>query len=124
MTVEGGLAEPEELEPAQGSLDLADPSDTWTVADWEAQAAAVLRKSKRLRDDDPDSQVWQKLTRKTLDGIEVTPLGTKADLDGLETSGRPARQGAWDIRAQIDATDARLANEEALVDLTGGVTSL
>ncbi|MBA2953978.1 methylmalonyl-CoA mutase [Nocardioides sp. MAH-18] len=124
MTVEGGLAEPEELEPAQGSLDLADPSDAWTVADWEAQAAAVLRKSKRLREDDPDSQVWQKLTRKTLDGIEVTPLGTKADLDGLETSGRPARQGAWDIRAQIDATDARLANEEALVDLTGGVTSL
>lgn len=124
MTVEGGLAEPEELEPAQGSLDLADPSDAWTVADWEAQAAAVLRKSRRLKDDDPDSQVWQRLTRTTLDGIEVTPLGTAADLDGLETSGRPARQGAWDIRAHVDAQDARLANEEALVDLAGGVTSL
>jgi methylmalonyl-CoA mutase len=124
MTVEGGLAEPEELEPAQGSLDLADPADTWTVADWEAQAAAVLRKSKRLKDDDQDSEVWAKLTRKTLDGIEVTPLGTKADLDGLETSGRPSRQGAWDIRAYVDARDAQLANEEALVDLDGGVTSL
>lgn len=124
MTVEGGLAEPEELEPAQGSLDLADPADTWTVADWEAQAAAVLRKSKRLTDDDADSQVWQKLTRRTLDGIEVTPLGTQALVSDLSSSGRPQRQGAWDIRARIDARDARLANEEALVDLDGGVTSL
>ena len=124
MTVEGGLNEPEELEPEQGSLDLADPADTWTVADWEAQAAAVLRKSKRLRDEDADSQVWQKLTRKTLDGIEVTPLGTQALVSDLSTSGRPTRQGDWDIRAKLDARDAKLANEDALVDLDGGVTSL
>lgn len=123
-TVEGGLDEPEELEPAQGALDLASPEDRWTVADWEREAAAVLRKGKRLTDEDDDARVWDKLTRTTLDGIAVTPLGTAALLDDLETSGRPTRQGDWDIRARLDARDAKLANEEALVDLDGGVTSL
>jgi methylmalonyl-CoA mutase len=124
MTVEGGLDEPEELEPAQGSLDLADPADTWTVADWEREAAAVLRKSKRLTDEDADGRVWDKLTRTTLDGIAVTPLGTPDQLIGLETSGRPTRQGDWDVRAYVDGRDAKAANDEALVDLDGGVTSL
>jgi methylmalonyl-CoA mutase len=123
-TVEGGLDEPEELEPAQGSLDLASADDRWTVADWEREAAAVLRKSRRLTDEDADSLVWDELTRTTLDGIGVTPLGTAALLDGLETHGRPTRQGDWDVRAHVDARDPRLANEEALVDLDGGVTSL
>lgn len=123
-TVEGGLAEPAELEPEQGSLDLASAEDRWSVADWEKQAAAVLRKARRLREEDPDDAVWAKLARTTLDDIEVTPLGTAALLDDLETEGRPTRQGAWDIRAYVDARDPRLANEEALVDLDGGVTSL
>lgn len=118
MTLEGGLDEPAELEPAQGTLDLASPEDTWTAADWEREAAAVLRKARRLGDEDPDDLVWQKLTRTTLDGIAVTPLGTAALLDGIETTGRPTRSGAWDIRAQVTT------NEEALVDLDGGVTSL
>ena len=120
--VEGGLDEP--AEPAQGSLDLADPADAWTVADWEREAAAVLRKARRLGEDDADDRVWAKLTRTTLDGIGVSPLGTAALLDELQTSGRPTRQGDWDIRAYVDADDAKLANEEALVDLDGGVTSL
>lgn len=124
MTVEGGLDEPQELEPAQGSLDLAAPEDAWTVADWEREAAAVLRKGRRLGADDADDQVWAKLTKSTLDGIGVTPLGTPADLEGLETSGRPTRQGDWDIRAYVDGRDATLANDESLVDLDGGVTSL
>lgn len=123
-TVEGGLDEPQELEPDQGSLDLASPEDRWTVADWEREAAAVLRKGRRLTDEDPDAAVWDKLTRTTLDGIAVTPLGTAALLDGLETAGRPTRQGDWDIRARVDGRDAKLAHEEALVDLDGGVTSL
>ena len=90
--VEGGLDEPEELEPAQGSLALASPDDTATVADWEAAAAAVLRKAKRLGDDDPDALVWDKLTRTTLDGIEITPLGTPDLLEGRRpAAGRPAR---------------------------------
>jgi methylmalonyl-CoA mutase len=124
MTVEGGLDEPEELEPAQGSLDLAAPADAWTAADWEREAAAVLRKGRRLGEDDADELVWSKLTKTTLDGIGITPLGTPDDLVGLETSGRPTRQGDWDIRAYADGRQAKLANEEALVDLDGGVTSL
>lgn len=124
MTVEGGLNEPAELEPAQGSLDLASPEDTWTAADWERQAAAVLRKSRRMSDEDPDDLVWKKLTRTTLDGIAVTPLGTRSLLDDLETGGRPTRAGDWDVRAYVDGRDPKLANEESLVDLDGGVTSL
>lgn len=123
-TVEGGLDEPGELEPAPGSLDLADPEDRWTVADWEHQAAAVLRKSRRLSDEDPDDRVWARLTRTTLDGIGVTPLGTRAMLDDVRTSGRPLRQGDWDVRVRVDGRDAALAHEEALADLDGGVTSL
>jgi len=126
-TVEGGLDEPDELEPAQGSLDLAAPDDDATVADWEAAAAAVLRKAGRLGDDDPDTLVWQKLTRSTLDGIEITPLGTPDLLERRTTTGRPARQGDWDVRAlvRVDGTDgARLAHEEAIADLEGGATSL
>jgi methylmalonyl-CoA mutase len=122
--VEGGLAEPTELEPEQGSLELADPGDRWTSADWEKSAAAVLRKARRLGDDDPDSRVWEKLSRTTLDGIAVLPLGTAAVLDEVETSGRPTRSGDWDIRVHLNGPDAKLANEAALVDLNGGATSL
>ena len=122
--VEGGLAEPAELEPEQGSLELADPGDRWTRADWEKSAAAVLRKARRLGEDDPDSRVWEKLGRTTLDGIAVLPLGTAAVLDEVETSGRPTRSGDWDIRVHLNGPDAKLANEAALVDLNGGATSL
>jgi methylmalonyl-CoA mutase len=122
--VEGGLAEPTELEPEQGSLELADPGDRWTSADWEKSAAAVLRKARRLGDDDPDSRVWEKLSRTTLDGIAVLPLGTAAVLDEVATSGRPTRSGDWDIRVHLNGPDVKLANEAALVDLNGGATSL
>ncbi len=122
--VEGGLAEPAKLEPEQGSLDLASPEDSWTIADWEKGAAAVLRKARRLTDEDPDDLVWTKLTRTTLDGIGVTPLGTRSLLDDVTTSGRPVRQGDWDVRSYVDGADAKLANDEALEDLEGGVTSL
>ena len=74
--LEGGLSEPEELEPEQGSLRLASPDDVYAAADWETATAAVLRKSRRLTDDDPDSAVWDKLARTTLDGIAVAPIGS------------------------------------------------
>jgi methylmalonyl-CoA mutase len=38
--------------------------------------------------------------------------------------GRPTRAGDWDVRAYVDGRDAKRANEEALLDLEGGVTSL
>ena len=124
QVVEGGLDEPGELEPAQGSLRLASDGDAPTRAQWEAAAAAVLRKARRLGEDDADTLVWDELTRTTLDGIPVTPLGTPALLEGRTTSGRPTRQGDWDVRAMVRTDDPRLAHEEALADLEGGVTSL
>ncbi|MCX6401749.1 MAG: methylmalonyl-CoA mutase family protein [Propionibacteriales bacterium] len=105
-------------------LPLAQPEDVHSRADWEAATAAVLRKTRKLGDDDPDSAVWEKLTKTTLDGIGITPIGTPDDLSALQTSGRPTRAGAWDIRARIAGPDAKLLNEQALVDLDGGVTSL
>ena len=116
--LEGGLAEPAELEPEQGALALADPSDAHTRADWETAAAVALRKSRRLADDAPDSEVWARLTRTTLDGVPVPPLGTRELLDDLVTSGRPARVGGWDVVTRP------ADNEQALADLDSGATSL
>ena len=49
----------------------------------------MLRKARRLTDEDDDALVWEKLTRTTLDGIGVTPLGTPDQLDGLRPPGAP-----------------------------------
>jgi methylmalonyl-CoA mutase len=108
----------------EGALELAHADDAWTQADWEKATAAVLRKARRLGEDDPDSLVWEKLTRRTLDGIEITPLGTPRSLEGLATAGRPARAGDWDVRSLLEAGPEQLLHEAALVDLEGGVTSL
>ena len=122
--LDGGLAEPEELQPAEGSLRLVGDDDTYDAAAWEAATAAVLRKARRLGDDAPDSDVWAALTRTTLDGIDVAPIGQPSDLEGLTTSGRPARAGAWDVRTPVEVDDAKAVNEAALQDLENGATSL
>ncbi|CAN5558484.1 methylmalonyl-CoA mutase family protein [soil metagenome] len=122
--VEGGLDEPTELEPDQGSLALADAEDVHSRADWEKATAAVLRKARRMTDEDDDALVWDKLTRTTLDGIAVAPLGTPDLLEGLVTSGRPTRTGDWDIRSHFGVGEEKQTNEELLLDLNGGVTSL
>ncbi len=124
QTVEGGLAEPAALEPEQGSLDLAAPQDRHDRAEWEAAAAAVLRKARRLGEDDPDDAVWDRLTRRTLDGIGITPLGTPELLNGLATSGRPVRTGAWDVRVHLAVGDPEAGNQALLTDLEGGATSV
>src|SRR5689334_7070884 len=116
---EGGLDEPADLEPDQGSLALADPADHYDRSGWESAAAGVLRKARRLSDDDPDDAVWAKLTRTTLDGIDVPPIGQPSDLDGLTTTGRPTRTSAWDVRVRVDG-DA----EQSLAELETGATSL
>ena len=123
-TLEGGLDEPEELEPEQGSLALADAEDRHSRDDWEKAAAAVLRKTGRLGDGDSDTDVWDRLALRTLDGIAVSPLGTPQLVEDLATSGRPDRAGDWDIRAHLTGSDPKRANEAALVDLDNGVTSL
>jgi methylmalonyl-CoA mutase len=117
--VAGGLEEPEDLQPDQGSLRLAAPEDDWSRADWEKAAAGVLRKSGRLSDDDPDDAVWTALTRTTYDGVHIPPLGTPELLEGLTTSGRPDRVGDWDVRT-LNHGD----NAAALQDLENGATSL
>ena len=47
--IEGGLDEPTELEPEQGTLALAAEDDRHDRSDWEKAAAAVLRKARRLQ---------------------------------------------------------------------------
>ena len=77
------------------------------MAEWEQAAAAVLRKARRLTDDDPDDAVWAKLTHRTLDGIEVTPLGTRELVADLPDPVRPpARGDGWDIRSVLADPDA------------------
>jgi methylmalonyl-CoA mutase len=123
-TVQGGLDEPEELEPDQGSLALADAEDRHTREEWERAAAAVLRKTGRLEDGDSDAEVWDRLALRTLDEIPVSPLGTPQLVEDLETRGRPDRAGDWDIRAHLTVVDAKQTNDDALVELDNGVTSL
>ncbi len=102
-------------------LALATEQDQHTQAEWEAATAAVLRKARRLGEDDADAAVWDKLTRTTLDGVAITPLGLPG---GAPSAVRPTREGAWDVRSLVADPDAKAANEAALVDLDGGVTSL
>jgi methylmalonyl-CoA mutase len=104
------------------TLALVSAEDEHTQSDWEKSTAAVLRKAHRLTDGDPDEVVWDKLSRTTLDGIVVPPIGTPANT--AEPGLRPTRQGDWDIRSLLEVTDAKQANETALVDLENGVTSL
>jgi len=118
-----GLKEPQELEPAQGTLRLVSTDDRHDAADWEAATAAVLRKARLLAEDAPDSDVWEALTRTTLDGIAVPPIGTPDDLEGRVTAGRPTRDTDWDVRVHVAGPDAATANEALLVDLDNGATS-
>ena len=105
-------------------LHLADGQEH-AVAEWEKAAAAVLRKARRLGDDAPDDAVWGELTRTTLDGIGITPLGTPALVADLPDPVRPpARGDGWDVRALLGDPDAQASNAAALTDLENGATSL
>ena len=124
VTVEGGLDEPAELEPEQGSLALASPEDTHGRADWESAAAAVLRKARRLTDEDDDSLVWQKLTRPPSTASASRRWAPRTCSTACRPRGaRPAAatgtsaptSGSWTRRS---------AHEEAMTDLENGVTSL
>ena len=115
--VAGGLEEPEELQPEQGTLRLAAAEDDGTRADWERAAADVLRRAGRLSEDDRDDAVWAALTRTTYDGIEVTPLGTP-DQATTSATPRPDRSGAWDVRVRA------FAGSDVVSELELGATSL
>ena len=134
--IEGGLDEPTELEPEQGTLALAAEDDHYDRSDWERAAAAVLRKSRRLGDEDDDALVWERLTRATLDGIGVAPLGSRADLDDLPATGQPGAapytrgrearrpETGWDIRPTFAGPDPTATAEAVLTDLENGATSV
>ncbi len=116
-------------------VDLAD-GISHTQGEWEKETAAVLRKSRRLADDAPDSDVWKVLATSTLDGITVTPLGTAAltaDLPGTGLPGQaPFTRGAtatreldgWDVRAWFADPDVARTKQDVLTDLENGVNSL
>ncbi|RYP86317.1 methylmalonyl-CoA mutase [Nocardioides guangzhouensis] len=115
---------------------LAVEQDRATRADWEKAAAAVLRKARRLTDEDDDALVWEKLARTTLDGITVTPLGTAAGIADLDlppapgvapyTRGREATrpETGWDNRPVLAGPDVKATAEQVLVDLENGATSV
>ena len=104
--------------------------------EWERAAADVLRRAGRLAPEDLDDLVWRTLTRTTLDGIEVPPLGTPEDVRELPDTGLPGHppytRGStatpaptgWDVRAHLADPDPDRAAADALVDLENGVTSL
>ena len=109
---------------------------THTVAEWEKATAAVLRKSHRLADVAPDDDVWAKLTQKTLDGIDIAPLGTPGLCAGLADPGLPGQAPftrgttaagelqAWDIRSHFTDPDVALTTGHVMTDLENGVNSL
>lgn len=108
---------------SEGNVPL-DSGPAQTVADWERLAAGVLRKSGKLGADDADALVWDKLTRKTLDGIAITPLGTPALVADLITAGRPDRGGEWDVRGFFADPSAQGTAGDIDTDLNNGVTSV
>jgi methylmalonyl-CoA mutase len=115
---------------------LAGAARTPTRQDWEKAAADVLRKSGRMKEDDPDARVWEKLTRITLDGIEVAPLGTPELVAGVPEVGLPGQapytrgaalsrpEDGWDVRAHLADPDPDQSARDAITDLENGVTSL
>jgi methylmalonyl-CoA mutase len=101
----------------QGALHLAGPDDDWSRADWEKAAAGVLRRMRRLSEDDPDDAVWGALTHTTYDGIEVPPLGTP-DLVSRVAVPRPRRAGGWDVRVRAHQ------DTDLVAELEQGASSL
>jgi methylmalonyl-CoA mutase len=107
-----------------------------TQQEWEQATAAVLRKSRRLGEDAPDTDAWSTLATTTLDGISVTPLGTPALSAGLPDGGLPGQapftRGAtatrelegWDVRAWFTDPDVERTAKDVVTDIENGVNSL
>jgi methylmalonyl-CoA mutase len=103
---------------------------------WEKAAADVLRKAGRMKAEDPDALVWEKLTRTTLDGIAVPPLATPETVRDIADPGQPGAapytrgsgvsrpEEGWDVRAHLADPDAAQSAADAITDLENGVTSL
>ena len=120
----------------QEHLSLLAGGEPHTREEWEKAAADVLRKAGRMKDGDSDALVWSKLTRTTLDGIEISPLGTPLLVADVPEPGEPGlapyTRGSvagrpdegWDIRAHVADPDAEQSAKDVITDLENGVTSL
>lgn len=93
--------------------DMGSATRAGTVTDWEEAAAAVLRKAGRVNADSPDGVVWDRLTRVTVDGLPVPPLGVPGDADEVPTARRNLTRTAWEIRVPTHGGSAGLAELEA-----------
>ena len=121
---------------ATDELALVSAEDTHGQAEWEKTAAAVLRKARKLKDTDADTEVWASLTSDSLAGIEIPPLGTPALAADLPDTGAPGAapftrgrtavrpEHGWDIRPSYGGVDVRATNEAVLADLENGATSV
>ncbi len=117
-------------------LSLLEGGQEPSIDAWEKIAADVLRKARRLSDDDPDSDVWRALTRRTLDGVDVPPLGTAETSTTAPDGGVPGRapftrgtrpttpETGWDIRPVFADPDPQRAAAAVLTDLENGATSV
>ncbi len=113
-------------------LDLESAPQPGTRADWERAAAGLLRKGRRLGEEDPDAAVVDRLSHRTLAGVTLRPVYGADDLDpSLDRAApgsppytrgrRPAEESrGWDIRVPVSGQEsAHVAGE-----LAGGATSL
>src|SRR4051812_48911999 len=94
-------------------LSAAQPPDRTS---WVRAAAAVLRKSGRLTDADPDERVLDVLNSTTVEGLRIIALGTPDSAPGDRGSGPvepshavPRTSGGWDIRSYLKDPDPHSA---------------
>jgi methylmalonyl-CoA mutase len=114
------------MEPGNEGPVRLDSDSIATATDWDDAAAAVLRKARRLSADDPADRAWELLSRDTVEGVTIPPLGTAERAAGRVVrvpAGRSAAAG-WDIRSPIADPDPVAASAAAVADLENGATSL
>jgi len=124
--------------PDSVHVPLADEQE-FGAADWEKATAQVLRKMRRLDESAPDSDVWTSLARRTLDGLDVTPLGTPGTstaakgvpgsapfVRGARAASAPDDEAVigWDVRAWFVDPDSDRTAKDVITDLENGVNSL
>ncbi|GAA3356342.1 methylmalonyl-CoA mutase subunit beta [Saccharopolyspora gregorii] len=117
-------------------LSLAGEFPRPTHEQWLEQVEKVLRRTGRIRQDDPSpADAAALLDSPGYDGFTVRPLySADADLPAAGVPGfapfvrgsRPQGSVAegWDVRQSHGGPDATAVNREVLADLNGGVTSL
>jgi methylmalonyl-CoA mutase len=107
-------------------LSLAGDSPAADLAAWRAEADAALK-----------GAPFDRLVRRTLDGVERGPLFTRENLDEVGDVGAPGaapfvrgRNGArdpylpWQIRQTVDMPDPKAANAAILAELSGGASEI